>query len=134
VLEKKGVTIEQLKQKEQEVLRLLRSYHAGEANLEETLQAVLVYDRLHGDKRKHDEAYRRTLEDKPWQKCGCAICEAIGIEVIIFRGNNRNRRRGFHNVKVFYERLQEKIKQGSGKQVIVPEYEASPWEKQLRLF
>jgi hypothetical protein len=25
---------------------------------------------------------------------------------MIFRGNNRNRRRGFHNVKVFYEQMQ----------------------------
>jgi len=25
------------------------------------------------------------------------------VEVAIFRGNNRNRRRGFHNTRVFYD-------------------------------
>lgn len=44
----------------------------------------------------------RTLEDRPWERCGCEICSAIGIDVVIFRGNNRNRRRGFHNTYVFY--------------------------------
>ena len=28
-----------------------------------------------------------------------------GVEVAIFRGNNRNRRRGFHNTHVFYQLL-----------------------------
>jgi hypothetical protein len=31
--------------------------------------------------------------------------------VIIFRGNNRNRRRGFHNVKVFYEQFKEAVRE-----------------------
>lgn len=41
VLEKNSVTIEQLKQKEQEVLRLLRSYDAGEANQYPEIRACL---------------------------------------------------------------------------------------------
>jgi hypothetical protein len=49
---------------------------------------------------------RRTLDDRPWERCGCAICARWGIEVVIFRGNNRNRRRGFHNTHVFYALLQ----------------------------
>ncbi len=49
--------------------------------------------------------YKRTLEEKPWKECDCPICRSIGIEVVIFRGNNRNRRRGFHNTYVFYEIL-----------------------------
>jgi hypothetical protein len=73
--------------------------------LEETLAAVLTYDALHGDRRDHADAYRRTLTDRPWRECSCPICQDIGIEVIIFRGNNRNRRRGFHNVKVFYDQF-----------------------------
>jgi hypothetical protein len=48
----------------------------------------------------------RTLKERPWQRCPCAICSHIGIEVVIFRGNNRNRRRGFHNTYVFYRLLQ----------------------------
>ena len=51
------------------------------------------------------EHYEATLKAKPWNDCGCEICEEHGIEVIIFRGNNRNRRRGFHNTYVFYKLL-----------------------------
>lgn len=92
---------------EQKALRLLRIYDAGKCSLEETLEAVLTYDQLYGVTRDYEKAYRRTLSDRPWQECGCAICKAVGVEVIIFRGNNRNRRRGFHNVKVFYEQFRK---------------------------
>jgi len=51
------------------------------------------------------EHYRRTLEDRPWEQCPCAICQDVGVEVAIFRGNNRNRRRGFHNTRIFHEML-----------------------------
>ena len=49
----------------------------------------------------------RTLEDRPWEKCSCAICKKIGVEVVIFRGNNRNRRRGIHNLHVYYEHIKQ---------------------------
>lgn len=54
---------------------------------------------------------RRTLNDRPWETCGCEICDAIGVDVIIFRGNNRNRRRGFHNTHIF-SRLLNGLLQG----------------------
>jgi len=91
---------------EQKALETLRAYDKSEVSLDKALEVVLEYDRLYGDKRDHRKAYERTLTDKPWQNCGCSICKAIGIEVVIFRGNNRNRRRGFHNVKTFYEQWQ----------------------------
>jgi len=56
--------------------------------------------------RKH---YDKALSEKPWTKCDCVICKDIGPEVIIFRGNNRNRRRGFHNTWVFYQELRKTI-------------------------
>jgi hypothetical protein len=94
---------------EQRALGNLRAYDHGEVSLQETLEAVLAYDQLFGDDRDHEAWYRRVLEDRPWQQCACPICQEIGVEVIIFRGNNRNRRRGFHNVKVFYEQFKEAI-------------------------
>ncbi|MXR20300.1 queuine tRNA-ribosyltransferase tRNA-guanine transglycosylase [Halobacterium bonnevillei] len=45
--------------------------------------------------------YRKLLEDRPWEECDCPLCEKHGIEVAIWRGNNRNRRRGFHNMYRF---------------------------------
>lgn len=53
--------------------------------------------------------YRNTLEKRPWEKCQCAICRRDGVEVIIFRGNNRNRRRGFHNTYVFYRLIEQAL-------------------------
>lgn len=110
VVESSGNTLDELRAMEQHALATLRSYDRGEAELEATLDAVLSYDALHGDQRKHAAAYRRTLHDRPWQSCPCAICRDVGVEVIIFRGNNRNRRRGFHNAWVYYKQFRTKVK------------------------
>jgi hemerythrin-like domain-containing protein len=37
--------------------------------------------------------------------CPCVICRQLGIHVVIFRGAERNRRRGFHNLFVTYTKL-----------------------------
>lgn len=101
-------TIEQFKKLEQNALGALRRYDKGEETLENTLNAVLEYDKFIGDDRDiHKVLYREVLEDMPWKKCPCKICQQIGIETIIFRGNNRNRRRGFHNTYVFYKQLKK---------------------------
>ncbi len=55
------------------------------------------------------EAYRETLRDRPWEQCDCAVCERHGVEVCIFRGNDRNRRRGFHNTRRFYDQFQDAL-------------------------
>jgi hypothetical protein len=54
-------------------------------------------------------AYRELLAAEPWTKCSCPICTEHGIEVAIFRGNNRNRRRGFHNTRQFYDQFEEEL-------------------------
>ena len=55
------------------------------------------------------EEYQETLQNRPWEKCDCRICEEHGVEVCIFRGNDRNRRRGFHNTKRFYDTFTEEL-------------------------
>lgn len=57
------------------------------------------------DAKISSETYRRTLEAKPWKECSCEICRALGVHVLIFRGTNRNKRRGFHNTWTFCQRL-----------------------------
>jgi len=52
------------------------------------------------------EEYRRTLTNRPWRSCDCRVCQEAGPEVVLFRGSNRNKRRGFHNLYWFYKRLQ----------------------------
>lgn len=86
-------------------LKLLRAYDSGQVDLEETLQAVVDYELLALGKVGNVESYRRTLEDAPWKFCGCGICGQVGIEVSLFRGSERNKRRGFHNLAVFQNRL-----------------------------
>ncbi|NEQ25632.1 MAG: queuine/archaeosine tRNA-ribosyltransferase, partial [Microcoleus sp. SIO2G3] len=114
-----------LKQLEQGALQALRQFDAGKLGFEETLFALLAYDELlelprdgkvdpvdQAKRRiKHERMYRELLQEKPWKTCDCTICSQIGVEVIIFRGNDRNRRRGFHNTYVFYKRFQELLKQ-----------------------
>lgn len=48
----------------------------------------------------------RTLRERPWANCPCEICKAASVEVIIYRSSNRNKRRGFHNLGVFYRHVQ----------------------------
>ena len=51
-------------------------------------------------------AYTRTLEDRPWERCDCRVCRESGVEALIFRSSNRNKRRGMHNLHLFYKHLQ----------------------------
>ena len=46
----------------------------------------------------------------PWKKCKCQVCKKCGIEVAIFRGSNRNKRRGMHNLYVFNNQLKKILK------------------------
>ncbi len=96
---------------EASALFAVRSYAAKKLNLTKTLVEIKNYDMLLG-KRKFDdkndrrqEMYRETLKERPWEKCTCPICEELGVEVIIFRGSNRNRRRGFHNLWTLRQKL-----------------------------
>ncbi len=101
--EKQGAVLER------EALNAVRHYDASPSAVQRSaaLEALLVYaESTHlGSAARLRPAYEATLHDRPWQVCGCAVCRDAGVEVILFRGNNRNRRRGFHNTHVFYERL-----------------------------
>ena len=86
-------------------LDTLRKFDAGECSLEETLDAVDSYDKFCDPRKNHREIYREVLTDAPWKNCPCDVCQRLGYQVILFRGAERNRRRGFHNVWTFYRRL-----------------------------
>ena len=115
------VTEETLKVLERQALLALRDFDANRLGVENALNAVLEYDELldsssstnqdnvlvsqvkrHGLQRS---LYQELLEDRPWRQCDCKICREIGIDVVIFRNSNRNRRRGFHNTYVFYKKF-----------------------------
>ena len=113
MLLEQGHSLESVRLLELKVLGLLSDYDKGHANLDEVLKYLMEYDNLferlfeNGDKIR--EAYKRTLKDRPWKLCNCKICSEIGIHVAIFRGFNRNKRRGFHNTYVFYCGLKKGI-------------------------
>jgi len=104
---------------EKESLRSLRAYDKREASLDEALQSVIAYNiylesSLHDNTdereklaKKLEPMYRKTLESRTWEHCDCPICKQVGIEVMIFRGSNRNRRRGMHNLQVYHSRVKQ---------------------------
>ena len=93
---------------EQNALRLVRSYAARESSLEEAMKALIIYEEEFGGGKKHYELFEETLRDRPWESCTCKICQASGVDVVLLRGNNRNRRRGFHNTWLFYQGFLER--------------------------
>lgn len=96
----------------------LRAFDRGEADLEETVRHVIVYSAALVEEQpyedcagsaalaKLEERYRVTLRDRPWKDCACGICEDAAIDVIIFRGSNRNKRRGIHNLAVYHDHIE----------------------------
>jgi Queuine tRNA-ribosyltransferase len=91
---------------EQKALLDLRNYDKGKLSIDKVMKTLLDYEKIHSEGKKSRMAHvEKTLIDKPWQKCNCPICKEIGVEVVIFRGNNRNRRRGFHNTHNLQKRF-----------------------------
>ncbi|UPK63592.1 queuine/other tRNA-ribosyltransferase [Rhodococcus pyridinivorans] len=90
---------------ERSTLQVLRAYDRDEVTLNETLDLVLAYERIVGVKKSYEDEYRRTLTDRPWKTCTCGLCSKHGIEMAIFRGTERNKRRGFHNLSVLAAKM-----------------------------
>jgi len=114
---KQGIfNAEDLQKREAVALTALRRFDKEEETFEATIEAIMDYQQfltLDGDGDKHlktlkktRERVERTLKDAPWKKCACDICLDIGVDVIIFRSANRNRRRGFHNLGVYHQHVQ----------------------------
>lgn len=119
---KRGIfSAEDLQARERKALDSLRAFDRGQAKLFPTLDAVMDYHQFLVRGETDDEAkqektlaktrtnVQRTLEEAPWKRCSCAICSKVGVEVIIFRASNRNKRRGFHNLGVYHRHLQRTV-------------------------
>lgn len=104
---------EDLSRLEVESLAALRAFDKGERDLESVLEPVLKYNAIIATDQPYEavrhtavmqrleSAYRETLTKRPWKACGCPICSQAGIEVMLFRASNRNKRRGIHNLAVY---------------------------------
>lgn len=108
-LRESGLSDKAIQGLEQKALQALRRYDSRGISISDCLRALREYDsllvRADVDWSDLDEEYRRTLEARPWRKCTCAMCKAVGIDVLIFRGLNRNKRRGAHNTMQLYHHL-----------------------------
>ena len=104
---------EELTRMETNALAALRAYDHDDQDLEGVLETVLTYNAVLATGQAYEnvrnnpameklrERYRTTLTEKPWRHCACSICKDVGIEVMIFRASNRNKRRGIHNLAAF---------------------------------
>ncbi len=119
---KRGLfSAEDLQRRELRSLNALRELDKGRGSVEGALDAVMEYHQflVRGDDEsvesqdkvltKTRDRIERTLRDQPWKACDCAICRAAGVEVIIFRASNRNKRRGFHNLGVYHRHLHKTL-------------------------
>ena len=119
--------LEEAVELEREALSTLRKYDSGETSMKAAVNSVREYWKLINSEiaktnpskaNKEIETLTQRigpmLSKQPWKKCQCEICKNVGIEIAIFRGNNRNRRRGFHNLYVYGKRLREMKEQNIG--------------------
>jgi hypothetical protein len=60
------------------------------------------------DVRSLRSTYERMLKDRPCRSCDCLFCERAGVNALVFRGINRNKRRGAHNTLMLYGKLKER--------------------------
>lgn len=116
---KKGIfRAEELVRLETLALNSLRAFDRGEADLEDVLQNVLIYSAPLLEEKPYEDCknsvslarltqlYRKTLTERPWKQCNCKICREATVDVIIFRGSNRNKRRGIHNLAVYQNHIE----------------------------
>jgi hypothetical protein len=106
---------------EQYALAAVRDFARGYRSAESAVDAVMEYEEYGGWSRqtkssrtehrpdRQRESYIRTLLSQAWTRCECRVCRELGVEVIIFRSSNRNKRRGMHNLHVFHTSLRARF-------------------------
>lgn len=108
-LEESGLDLATLQVQELQVMKLVSQYGRDEVGIREVLDAVIEYDQRltrSSDARSLRATYEKTLKERPWRTCDCPFCSVAGIHVLIFRGSNRNKRRGAHNTLMLYRSLE----------------------------
>lgn len=110
---------EEARQLEATALDGVRRLACNEIGVDDALDAVMAYwEKLNWNEEaspskraqaleRQRRVYTHTLQDRPWEGCDCRVCREGGVEALIFRNSNRNKRRGMHNLHVFYKHLHE---------------------------
>jgi hypothetical protein len=106
--DQKGIEADHLLEMEQRCLTALTDFDGTKKAHREVVEAVNKYGPLlerRGEDNHFIEKHNAVLTDRPWEKCRCPVCRDLGIEVVVFRGTGRNKRRGFHNTWVLYHKI-----------------------------
>ena len=114
--EEREISEEELRAMENRCLVALNNFDGSEETHQEVVDSVNLYGPLlerRGEDNHFFEKHDTVLNDRPWKKCRCAVCRKIGIDVVVFRGTGRNKRRGFHNTWVFYHKILHGHKAGA---------------------
>lgn len=90
---------------ERDSLKALSDFDGSRGSIRRALDAVGRYEVVTQVKKSYLKAYEQTLSAAPWRHCGCSLCRRHGIEIAIFRGTERNKRRGFHNLAVLSKKV-----------------------------
>jgi hypothetical protein len=97
---------------ERTCMERLGGFDAGMTSVDDTVDALTAYEKIWDGRTDRSAVYREILEASPWKRCDCGICHEVGINVAVFRGSERNKRRGFHNIHVFNAALQARLRNG----------------------
>lgn len=108
------ISQEKAQKLEKIALKAIRDYDKNKISYQDALDKIIAYEKLFRAKVPI-ERYEKVLKDKYWQECPCEICNDVGVEVIIFRNSNRNKRRGFHNLWQFMRELETLLKDNNEK-------------------
>jgi hypothetical protein len=106
--EQKGISEDELRGMETRCLEALSNFDGSRKTHREVVDAVNAYGPLlerRGDDNHFIEKHEALLIARPWEKCRCQVCRDMKIDVAVFRGAGRNKRRGFHNTWVLYHKI-----------------------------
>jgi hypothetical protein len=99
---------------ERACMQALSLYEAGQIPIGDVLSALRAYEEIYDGIINRTELYREILVDRPWRDCPCDVCRKLGIQVMIFRGAERHKRRGFHNLYITYQKLRREVGRTDG--------------------
>ncbi len=116
---------EELLSSESKALASIRSFAGSKSGIEDTLEALRNYSKFLFAKDENSKERNHSILDAPDERVSpdpdgtslgilsLRVCRDSGVEVIIFRSSNRNKRRGMHNLGVFYDQLEKLRNRGT---------------------
>lgn len=105
---RKNLSQEKLSAMEQNCLDAIATCATRPSRSSNVIRAINKYGPLltrRGEENHFAEKHALLLKDRPWENCSCPFCRSAGIQVVVFRGASRNKRRGLHNTWVFYHKI-----------------------------